>query len=254
MRLESSPFQYFQITGDDRLEWLQGQCSQDLRQIGPDEWKRTALLTATGQMASDGGVWVFDDNIILGLDRYAAASAIESLRSRIIMEDVSLGSLPQATTLISSSQPDGLCLPVEHILGPCFDIFENDSPAEALVSPSDYNILRVEAAIPIFGLDYDSKTLAMELGEHFIETRIAFDKGCYTGQEVVERIRSRGHTNRQWVGLSSTHPVDPGASAKVTSYALSPRFGHIALAFVPTGHAEPGTRLGNAVVRPIPFT
>lgn len=252
MTLKPSPFEYFRVTGSDRIEWLQGQITQDLRLIEIGEWKRTALLTATGQMASDGGVWLFDDQIILGLDRHAAGTAADSLRTRIIMEDVEFHALPPATTTLESTTPPGFTIPTEHAGTRGFDSFEpNES---ALEWPTvDYNILRVEAAIPIAAIDYDSKTLAMEMGGYFIDTRIAFGKGCYTGQEVVERIRARGRINKQWVGLSSNQPIEPGDGVRVTSYALSPRFGHIALAFVPTVSSEPGTRLGNATVRSLPF-
>lgn len=246
-----SPFDYFRVTGSERLEWLQGQITQDLRGLQAGEWARTAVLTATGQMAADGGVWIFDREIILGLDRFAAADAFQSLESRIIMEDVRLEKMPPAVTSLGNPAPEAWSLPVEHVAGACFDTF---APAEGdLLTPNDYNVLRVEAAIPLAGIDYDAKTLAMELGDHFVETRVAFDKGCYVGQEVVERIRSRGHTNRKWVGLRAPEPIEPGNEARITSYGLSPRLGHIALAFVPRSGSEIGTRYGNAVVCALPF-
>jgi len=253
MQLKPSPFEYFRITGTDRLEWLQGQITQDLRLILPGEWRRTALLTATGQLASDGGVWMFDDQIILGLDRHAAGHTADTLQTRIIMEDVQFHALPPATTILESTAPPGFAIRTEHTGTQGFDSFEPNASARGLPT-ADYNILRVEAAIPIGGIDYDSRTLAMEMGDYFIDTRIAFGKGCYTGQEVVERIRARGRTNRQWVGLSSENPIEPGDGIRITSYASSPRFGHIALAFVPTASSEAGTRLGNATVRTLPFS
>lgn len=212
---------------------------------------RTALLSATGQMASDGGVWTFDEEIILGLDRHAAATTAATLQNRIIMEDVDFAAMPLAMTTITPNPSEGFSLPTEHARTAGFDSFE---PAQANPLPAaDYNILRVEAAIPIAGVDYDAKTLAMELGDHFISTRIALDKGCYTGQEVVERIRSRGRTNKQWVGLSAKEPIAPGDGTRITSYAVSPQFGHIALAFVPTASSAAGTLLGNATVCRLPF-
>jgi folate-binding protein YgfZ len=107
--------------------------------------------------------------------------------------------------------------------------------------------------VPLAGVDYDGKVLAMEMGPHFIATRIAFDKGCYTGQEIVERIRSRGHTNRQRVGLQSDVPIPDSPEARITSRAVSPRFGHIALAFVKNELASPGSLIGAAAVVPLPF-
>ena len=59
-------------------------------------------------------------------------------------------------------------------------------------------IHRIEAGLPRYGADMDTKTLPQETGQL---QAISFTKGCYIGQEVVERIRSRGHVNRQLVGL-----------------------------------------------------
>ena len=95
---------------------------------------------------------------------------------------------------------------------------------------------RIEAGIPLFEQDMDERTLAMEMGTHFIETRIHFGKGCYTGQEIVERIHSRGHANKKWIGLICEAPVsigdEVGEGGKVTSTAMSPEFGPIAASMV----------------------
>lgn len=59
-------------------------------------------------------------------------------------------------------------------------------------------VCRMEAGIPRYGVDMDDKTLPQETGQMHA---ISFTKGCYIGQEVVERIRSQGHVNRKLVGL-----------------------------------------------------
>ena len=61
------------------------------------------------------------------------------------------------------------------------------------------NVLRLEAGIPWFGYDFDEKQIPHEAGLQ--DTHISYTKGCYTGQEIVERVRSRGHVNRKRVGL-----------------------------------------------------
>ncbi|MGH9786725.1 MAG: glycine cleavage T C-terminal barrel domain-containing protein, partial [Terriglobia bacterium] len=110
-------------------------------------------------------------------------------------------------------------------------------------------IRRIEAGIPRYGSDMDSKTLPQETGQLHA---ISFTKGCYIGQETVERIHSRGHVNRQLAGLRfegrcevardmmvlvKGHP-----SGFITSAAYS--FGlrrTIALAYLRRESAEPGT-------------
>ena len=60
------------------------------------------------------------------------------------------------------------------------------------------NILRVEAGVPRYGVDLTEDNLLLEIG---LDQAVSFTKGCYLGQEVVERIRSRGHVNRKLCGL-----------------------------------------------------
>lgn len=60
------------------------------------------------------------------------------------------------------------------------------------------NILRIEAGIPRYGVDFGEDNLLLEVG---LENSYSYTKGCYLGQEVVERIRSRGHVNKKLCGL-----------------------------------------------------
>jgi folate-binding protein YgfZ len=119
-----------------------------------------------------------------------------------------------------------------------------DAGAEAL------EILRIEAGTPRVGFDLDESVLPAEAG---LERGIATTKGCYTGQEVVERLRSRGKVSHLLVGLETAgdEPLVPGAAVEadskrvgeVTSACVSPTAGPIALAFVRRAFAEPGTAL-----------
>ena len=83
-----------------------------------------------------------------------------------------------------------------------------------------------------------------------LEWAIHFNKGCYVGQEVVERAVSRGRLNRELCLLRTENLVVPGARLAdggdrdtVTSVALSPRFGPICLAYLPLDRAEVGSEL-----------
>src|SRR5262249_44332968 len=94
------------------------------------------------------------------------------------------------------------------------------------------NLLRVEAGIPWYGIDMDESRIVLEVG---LEHAINFKKGCYLGQEVVERATARGHVNRKLSGLlvhGNTIPVsgdklfsDAQEVGWVTSAINSPRLG-----------------------------
>ncbi len=114
-------------------------------------------------------------------------------------------------------------------------------------TPGDWGILRIEAGRPAFGVDMTDATIPVEAGIH--ERAIDYDKGCYTGQEVIIRIRDRGHVNRHLRRLvlgdvavpspgTELFPPDGGDRAVgwITSAARSPKEGSvIALAYVRRG-------------------
>lgn len=120
-----------------------------------------------------------------------------------------------------------------------------------------FNALRLEAGIPWFGADFDEHQIPHEAA--LDQTHISYTKGCYTGQEIVERVRSRGHVNRRRTGLtfSAAEPPAPGTpltaagaeAGHVTSAAFSPLAGKpIGMGYLRREHAQPGNILqcGNA--------
>lgn len=154
---------------------------------------------------------------------------------------------------------------------PGFDLYvaqaQRDAILEALrtagVAPSDestWHLLHVEAGQPRFGIDMDEDTIPLEAG---LETdAISFTKGCYVGQEIIVRMRDRGHGRvaKRLMRLVAAAP-DPGPSpvfaagavlvaddrevGRVTSAAWSPRAGRtIGLGYVQRAQAEPGVTLG----------
>lgn len=111
-------------------------------------------------------------------------------------------------------------------------------------------ILRIEAGVPWLGADLDETVLPAEAG---LDRAVATDKGCYTGQEVVERLRSRGQVSHRLVGLvaDGAEPFAVGVDVhhedkrvgEVTSSCRSEAAGAIALAFVRRDWSEVGTEL-----------
>ncbi len=69
------------------------------------------------------------------------------------------------------------------------------------------NALRLEAGVPWFAADFNDAMIPHEAALE--NTHISFTKGCYTGQEIVERVRSRGHVNRKRVASNSRPPSRP---------------------------------------------
>jgi folate-binding protein YgfZ len=130
-------------------------------------------------------------------------------------------------------------------------------------APIGYRALdmrRLEAGIPWFGTDFDEHQIPQEAGVE--STHISFTKGCYTGQEIVERVRSRGHVNRRLAVLhfSSAEAPKPGTAifaaahetakgpvteaGRLTSAAFSPQAGKaIGMGYLRREFLQPGTTL-----------
>ncbi|MBZ5701676.1 MAG: hypothetical protein LAN84_07490 [Acidobacteriia bacterium] len=114
------------------------------------------------------------------------------------------------------------------------------------------NALRLEQGVPWFGYDFGEKQIPHEAGLQ--ESHISYVKGCYTGQEIVERVRSRGQVNRVRAGLRFAGGEPPAAGAPllaggkeagyVTRAAFSPAAGAvIGMGYLRREHAAPGSQL-----------
>jgi folate-binding protein YgfZ len=104
------------------------------------------------------------------------------------------------------------------------------------VGTETFEILRIEAGIARFGRDMDETNVIPELN---LDDAVSYTKGCYVGQEIIVRIKHRGHPAKKLVGLKADRAMEPGAI--VTSAAVSPRVGNIGLGYVRYESIEPGT-------------
>jgi folate-binding protein YgfZ len=133
------------------------------------------------------------------------------------------------------------------------------------VGPETFETLRIEGGVPRYGIDMDETNVVSETG---LDDAVSFTKGCYIGQEIIARIKYRGHVAKRLAGLvfeGSTIP-EPGTKisvadkdiGRVTSATLSPALkSSIALGYVKYDYLAPGTevRVGEtaAKVVELPF-
>jgi folate-binding protein YgfZ len=121
----------------------------------------------------------------------------------------------------------------------------------APATPEDARAVRIENGMPRYGEDIRETSLVQETQQMHA---VSFTKGCYIGQEIVERVRAQGHVNKKLVRVEfeAADAVAPGTKltaagaevGEVTSSIYSPQSGKvIALAVVRTPFADPGTLL-----------
>jgi folate-binding protein YgfZ len=121
-----------------------------------------------------------------------------------------------------------------------------------MVDEGTFEVLRIEAGIARFGRDMDETNVVPETN---LDDAVSFTKGCYVGQEIIVRIKHRGHPAKKLVGLKADRPLAPGSI--VTSAAVSPKVGNIGLGYVRYESIEPGTKVDidgiSATVTELPF-
>lgn len=265
----------FEMRGEDCKAWLQGQATNDLRNLQPGGSLDFCICAPTGQLEARCTLWAMADRYIILTDRSTGPALCERVGSMVIMEDVELCEVTGDYTWLSAQGPGagmelsrryelpsldcgllgaaGLALRYDRTgMGGWDLLLPKDAEAPigiASVSEEAVEVARLEAGIPRFGPDMNGKTLPPEMGPAFEAKHISYAKGCYTGQEVLMRIHSRGHTNRTWVALAAESPLAAGDRVAhgsredagiVTSAAVSPIFGPIAGAMLRNEVADPG--------------
>jgi len=286
------------VAGADARRWLDGMVSGEVSALAPEGPTRhcyAMLLTPIGRIVADLHVLALPAGFLLELEREAVAAVLARLERYVIADDVQLADAtpewvrmglegPAAPDVRARAWP---ALAERGVVSAeygwsgerAWQLFVPAAAAEAvradLLEAGEAHGL-VEAgleALEILRIESGTPRLGAELGEEVLPPEARLDhavsttKGCYTGQEVIARIRSRGQVKHLLVGLAFPggtppapgDPIEAGGRriGEVTSAARSPRAGAIALGFVSRPHDAPGTEVRvagrAAVVAALPF-
>jgi len=288
------------LTGADRVRFLHGQVTNDIKALRPGFGCYAALVNAKGRMEADLNVYCLEQELLLDFEPGLSGGLTQRLEKYIVADDVQVVDVtplyglltvqgPRAEAVIRKlalfeqvpAEPFRILKQLDNEAGEVylanqprlgtkgFDLFVPVAGlrlvAERLVDAvrseggtpvgwEAFEMARIEAGIPRFGADMDGTNFPQECG---IETRaLSYSKGCYIGQEVLNRIHTMGHVNRLLVGLRITGE-GPERLAKggklfregkevgyLTSSARSPKLGAmVALGYVRTEVQAPGTEL-----------
>ncbi len=298
------------VEGPDSVEWLQGMLSNDVKALEPGDGIRAAVLNIKGKVVADVRVFRTTEALLLDVAEPQVSGLLEHLNQYLIADDVHISDLSNDLTMLSLQGPaaastlsqllDSGSLPIHnmnhtqiecagnkiraihatHSGQPGFDLVISREMVLAIVrlpnaqaipwfGMDTQEILRIEGGVPKYGIDMNADTLLLET---CMDDAISFTKGCYLGQETVERLHSRGHVNRKLVGLKVFGVLTPNPGAaicatkqnigRVTSAIASPRFQcPVALGYVHKDHINPGTVVSiehggmelSATVQPLPF-
>lgn len=284
-------------TGEDRARLLHAMTTNNVQQLTPGTGCYAFFLNAQGRILADVNLLCGPDDFILDVEPETRESLYQHLDKYIIADDVALEDTTARTAKIAVEGPGAeavlvsLAAPIPEtdfsharwnsiivarltftgesgfrLFLPAGEKAEWIARLEAAgavrADGEAARVVRIEHAKPRYGEDITNMTLAQETQQlHALH----FSKGCYLGQEIVERVRSRGLVHRLLAGLhiDSQEAPPPGArlfsngnnAGKITSAAFSPALRKIvAIAYVGRDFAAPDTVLSienhPAAVRP----
>jgi len=245
---------WVRVNGADRVRWLNGMATNTVQDLAPGTGAYNFFLNAQGRIQADGYIFASADELLIETTRQQIASLIPYLDHYIIMDDVELADVtasrhgvsiigPKAAQLLTEigltadnlKELETRTLPwrsttitLTHAHSPLVPSYEvwTHNPAdiaalpEALKAagavscePATLDWLRILGGTPLYGTDIRDRDLPQETNQ----TRaLHFAKGCYLGQEIVERIRSRGSVHRTFTAFRLEGAL-PAAGAQLES-------------------------------------
>ena len=280
------------LRGDDRVRLLHAMTTNHIEQLAPGDGCYAFFLNAQGRILADANILCFEDHILLDTEPETRTKVFEHLDRYIIADDVALEDVTEQTAIIAVEGPEAQivierlgapvpALPGAHLPwdgagdssgvtvarlnttgGSGFFLIANAASKELIQAqlaaagvpeahPQDIRTVRIENGHPRYGEEMTERYLVQETGQL---QAVHFTKGCYLGQEIVERVRSRAQIHRglRRLEIDTNHPPDPGVKLKsgetdageIVSAAFSPALGKtVALAYIRTQFGEPGTPL-----------
>ena len=259
------------ITGNDRLRFLNGQITKDVRKATETKAIEACVLNAKGKINAHIFVSAAPDCFFVDAAPELRETLVTRLERYVIADDVQIEDVTDQLSifhLLSQTAPN---LRVRRIISAHrfgetgWDIWTERALYNAVLQElsSTYGLLdhaaaeiaRIEHGIPRWGRELTDEIIPIEA--NLEERAIDYEKGCYIGQEVISRIKMSGQTNKRLRGLISLGniPLQPGmklaaTSAKgkeagwITSATRSEKIGkEIALGYVKRGFNDPGARL-----------
>jgi len=274
------------LTGEDRARLLHALTTNHIQQLTPGQGCYAFFLNDKGRILADANILCRPDNFLLDVEPEAREKLYAHLDHYIIADDVTLEDLTAHTATIAVEGPQSadvlgkLGAPVPEAEyaslawdsrlvarlnsagGVGFFIFAPVSEKDQLIAQLEAagalpavaeaaRVVRLEHGKARYGEDFSERFLAQEANQ---PQALHFSKGCYLGQEIVERVRSRGQIHRVLMPLllETSEPPEPGAklqvgetaAAEITSAAYSPALKKVAaLAYVKTEFARPHEQL-----------
>lgn len=280
----------FLVSGTEAVQFLNGLITNDMKTLAERRWMEAAFPNVQGRLIASVRVARLRDGFLLDTEAATRTQVLNTLQRFTLAGDFHVADITDQTVLLSvqgkiaieigsvlvGGMLDGIpkdgvdqiewrqkqltILRATHTSEDGFDLVANAEDAEAIwtalvnakgqpVGYDAFERLRIEAGVPRFGLDVDEGNVVTEA----LEDAVSYTKGCYIGQEIIARIKYRGHVAKKLVGMTldrimkvdndpQIRSVDDKEIGRLTSTSLSPHLGcTIALGYVKYDYISAGT-------------
>jgi folate-binding protein YgfZ len=244
------------LTGGDRVRWLNGMVTNNIRDLAVGRGLYAFLLNPQGRILGDMLVYNAGESLIVETDRGQVEKITATFDHYIIMDDVEVTNIGEEQTALGLAGPKSRAIlnaagievpelqPLQMIAPKCNcdcgcvectvvrgedasresyeiwlaskDVYKTWSALVAAgatpVGSEALEMQRIAAGVPLYGVDIRERDLPQETEQM---RALNFNKGCYVGQEIVERIRSRGNVHRKFTGFLMDGAAAIEAGAKI---------------------------------------
>jgi len=279
------------VSGSEATMFLNGLITNDVKNLAQNRWMPAVFPTVQGRLIGvvrvirgNGPEFLIDtestshEAVLKTISRFTLAgdfkvADVTSETALLTVQGQGAGEILQNVFSVSDLPDNGVVettwqnaaatiIRATHTGEAGFDVIVDSSRKAELqqafekagaqpIGEDTFEILRVEAGIARFGIDMDETNVVPETN---LDDAVSFTKGCYVGQEIIVRIKHRGHPAKKLTGLrfQTDQPIEPGAIinskenqeiGRVTSAVISPRLGSIGLGYVRYEHITEGTHV-----------
>jgi folate-binding protein YgfZ len=279
------------VSGSEAVMFLNGLITNDLKTLGENRWMPAAFPNVQGRLLAAVRVIRRANDLLLDTESITREKVLKIIERFTLAGDFKVADVTDENSLFSF-QGRGAGDLVEKVFGvtdlPRDGVWQNDQVTiirathtgedgyDVLGAPQTFDatpvserveeILRIEAGIARYGRDMDETNVVTETN---LDDAVSFTKGCYLGQEIIVRIKHRGHVAKKLTGIrfETDQTIEPGSVirstdekeiGRVTSTTFSPRLATtVGLGYVRYEYLTPGTEVvidsGPAVIAELPL-